>query len=93
MSDLRGTLNEKETELLSTTSLNKETILDIRTSSCRLGYQLKWQQELAERQNGNTGLQPHPKTGYLVNPPASNELEAKLQLSFDTSFGLLYVDC
>jgi hypothetical protein len=38
--------------------------------------------QLAILLDGKLCIQPHPKTGYLANPPASNELEAKLQLAY-----------
>jgi hypothetical protein len=85
VSDLTNSLSHEEKALLSkgpkykvSRHLDYNSMLDIRTSFCRMAYHLRWQQVLAQKPD-TPGLQPFPKSTDLSNPPVAEiELQNKL---------------
>jgi hypothetical protein len=98
VTDLTESLNDEELQLLSkgpkfkmTTPLNQQTIMEVRTSFCRLAYQMRWRSRIPENINNNIPM--YPASDYIIEPPpADRELDRKLMNAYHKITRLLNIE-
>jgi hypothetical protein len=90
VTDLTNNLSSDELHLLSkgpkfsiSERVNEKVCLDIRSSFCRLAYQLRWKSHIPDVAHSQIEVPPFPRSDlYLTPPPPSPELQLRLSQAF-----------